>query len=106
MSSTNKTTKNVRQVGFQETDIVSIVKPITKFAYQLKNPNEIKYILEKAFYLSNEGRPGPVLIDIPMNFQRVKINLKKIKSFSIPKNKSNHQIVNNIYNGRYNKIRN
>jgi len=97
LSSTNKTTKNVRQVGFQETDIVSIVKPITKFAYQLKNPNEIKYILEKAFYLSNEGRPGPVLIDIPMNFQRVKINLKKIKSFSIPKNKSNHQIVNNIY---------
>ena len=97
LSSTNKTTKNVRQVGFQETDIVSIVKPITKFAYQLKNPNEIKYVLEKAFYLSNEGRPGPVLIDIPMNFQRVKINLKKIKSFSIPKNKSNHQIVNNIY---------
>jgi len=97
LSSTNKTTKNVRQVGFQETDIVSIVKPITKFAYQLKNPNEIKYILEKAFYLSNEGRPGPVLIDIPMNFQRVKINLKKIKSFKVPKNKSSHQIVNNIY---------
>jgi acetolactate synthase-1/2/3 large subunit len=97
LSSTNKTTKNVRQVGFQETDIVSIVKPITKFAYQLKNPNEIKYVLEKAFYLSNEGRPGPVLIDIPMNFQRVKINLKKIKSFKVPKNKSIHQIVNNIY---------
>ena len=54
LSSTNKTTKNVRQVGFQETDIVSIVKPITKFAYQLKNPNEIKYILGKAFYLSTE----------------------------------------------------
>ena len=97
LSSTNKTTKNVRQVGFQETDIVSIVKPITKFAYQLKNPNEIKYILGKAFYLSTEGRPGPVLIDIPMNFQRVKINLKKIKFFKVPKNKSNHQIVNNIY---------
>ena len=97
LSSTNKTTKNVRQVGFQETDIVSIVKPITKFAYQLKNPNEIKYILEKAFYLSTEGRPGPVLIDIPMNFQRVKINLRKIKFFKVPKNKSNHQIVNNIY---------
>jgi acetolactate synthase-1/2/3 large subunit len=97
LSSTNKTTKNVRQVGFQETDIVSIVKPITKFAYQLKNPNEIKYVLEKAFYFSNEGRPGPVLIDIPMNFQRVKINLKKIKSFKVPENKSSDQIVNNIY---------
>ena len=38
-------TKNTRQIGFQETDIVSITKPITKFSYQLKSPNEIKYIL-------------------------------------------------------------
>jgi len=97
LSSANKTTKKVRQVGFQETDIVSIVKPITKFAYQLKNPDEIKYALEKAFYLSNQGRPGPVLIDIPMDFQRAKINLKKIKSFKIPKKKSNRKIINNIY---------
>jgi acetolactate synthase-1/2/3 large subunit len=96
LSSSNKTTKKVRQVGFQETDIVSIVKPITKFAYQLKKPDEIKYVLEKAFYLSNQGRPGPVLIDIPMDFQRAKINLKKIKSFKTPKKKSNHKIINNI----------
>jgi acetolactate synthase-1/2/3 large subunit len=97
LSSSNKTTKKVRQVGFQETDIVSMVKPITKFAYQLKKPDDIKYVLEKAFYLSNQGRPGPVLIDIPMDFQRAKINLKKIKSFKIPKKKSNHKIINNIY---------
>jgi acetolactate synthase-1/2/3 large subunit len=97
LSSASKTTKKVRQVGFQETDIVSIVKPITKYAYQLKKPNEIKYVLEKAFYLSNQGRPGPVLIDIPMDFQRVKINLKKIKSFKVPKKKSKHKTVNNIY---------
>ena len=89
MKKRNKTTKKVRQVGFQETDIVSIVKPITKFAYQIKNPNEIKYILEKAYYLANEGRPGPVLIDIPMNFQREKINLKSIKSFKPSKILSN-----------------
>jgi len=97
LSSANKTTEKVRQVGFQETDIVSIVKPITKFSYQLKSPNEIKYVLEKAFYLSNHGRPGPVLVDIPMDFQRAKINLKKIKSFKAPTKKSNHQTVNNIY---------
>ena len=96
LSSTNKTTKKVRQVGFQETDIVSIVKPITKFAYQLKYPNEIKYILEKAFYLSNHGRPGPVLIDIPMDFQRVKIDHKKIKYFKITKDKHNNQLINSI----------
>jgi acetolactate synthase-1/2/3 large subunit len=97
LSSSNKTTKQVRQVGFQETDIVSIVKPITKFAYQLKSPNEIKYALEKAFYLSNQGRPGPVLIDVPMDFQRAKINLKKIKSFREFKKKTNNKILNNIY---------
>ena len=96
LSSTNKTTKKVRQVGFQETDIVSIVRPITKFAYQLKKPSEIKYALEKAFYLSNEGRPGPVLIDIPMNFQREKINPKKIKSFVVPKIKFNKKTLYQI----------
>jgi acetolactate synthase-1/2/3 large subunit len=97
LSSTNKTTKKVRQVGFQETDIVSIVKPITKFAYQLKKPNEIKYVLEKAFYLSNHGRPGPVLIDIPMDFQRIKIDPSKIISFTAPKKKPNNRLVNSIY---------
>jgi len=97
LSSNNKTTKKVRQVGFQETDIVSMVKPITKFAYQLKNPNEIKYVLEKAFYISNQGRPGPVLIDIPMNFQRVEINRHKIKTFKLPKKKFNYKIISNIY---------
>ena len=43
-------TKHSRQIGFQETDIVSITKPITKFSYQLKNPNEIRYVLEKATF--------------------------------------------------------
>jgi acetolactate synthase-1/2/3 large subunit len=85
LSSNHKTTKKVRQIGFQETDIVSMVKPITKFAYQIRKSEEIKYILEKSFYLAKSGRPGPVLIDIPMNFQREKINLKNIQTFKKPK---------------------
>ena len=89
LSSFHKSTKKVRQVGFQETDIVSIAKPITKFAYQLKNENEIRYILEKAFHISQEGRPGPVLIDIPMDLQRKLINPNKLKSFKQKKNKIN-----------------
>lgn len=98
LSSSNKTTKKVRQIGFQETDIVSMAKPITKFAYQLKSSNEIKYILEKAFYIANEGRPGPVLIDIPMNFQKEKIDLTKLKSFKKPKIKNNNiKIKNDVY---------
>ncbi|PHX88684.1 MAG: acetolactate synthase [Pelagibacteraceae bacterium] len=93
LSSSNKTTKKVRQIGFQETDIVSMVKPIIKFAYQLKNSNEIKYILEKAFYIANEGRPGPVLLDIPMNLQKEKINLTKLISFRRPEVKNNKIII-------------
>ncbi len=79
-----KGTKNTRQIGFQETDIVSITKPITKFSYQLKNPNEIRYILEKACYIAQNGRPGPVVIDIPMNFQKAEIQESKLKKFKPP----------------------
>jgi len=80
-----------RQIGFQETDIVSITKPITKFSYQLKNPNEIRYIMEKATYIAQSGRPGPVVIDIPMNFQKAEINPLKLKKF-IPSKKRNNNI--------------
>jgi acetolactate synthase-1/2/3 large subunit len=99
LSASNKTTKKVRQIGFQETDIVSMVKPITKFAYQLKSANEIKYILEKAFYIATSGRPGPVLIDIPMNFQKEIINENNIKIFKKPKKSTsiNTQIKSDIY---------
>jgi acetolactate synthase-1/2/3 large subunit len=99
LSTANKTTKKVRQIGFQETDIVSMVKPITKFAYQLKSANEIKYILEKAFYVATSGRPGPVLIDIPMNFQKEIINENNIKIFKKPKKSTsiNTQIKSDIY---------
>jgi len=83
-------TKNVRQVGFQETDIVKISKPITKFSYKLKKASEIRYVLEKAHYIATSGRPGPVLIDIPMNLQREKINPKQLKSFQ-PKNKNKNK---------------
>lgn len=71
----------VRQVGFQETDIVSMVKPVTKFAAMVTEPESIKYYLDKAIYLAKAGRPGPVLLDIPMNMQRAEINPEKLKGF-------------------------
>jgi len=70
----------VRQYGFQETDIVSIVKPITKFAFQLTQPSDIIDILPKAFELAKSGRKGPVLIDIPDDFQRVELNGRLVDS--------------------------
>jgi len=76
-----KFTKPVRQVGFQETDIVSLVKPITKYAALVTEPDKIRYYLEKAFYMAKSDRPGPVLLDIPMNIQRAEIKPKSLKPF-------------------------
>lgn len=74
--------KPIRQQGFQETDIISIVKPITKYAKLVDKEEEIKYELEKAYRIALEGRKGPVILDIPMNIQRAEIEIEKIPSFS------------------------
>ena len=78
----SKGNKKVRQIGFQETDIVEMVKPITKYAIQITNPKDVRYYLEKAVYLAKSDRPGPVLIDIPMDIQRAQINQFKLKAFN------------------------
>ncbi|HTW61134.1 MAG TPA: thiamine pyrophosphate-binding protein [Terracidiphilus sp.] len=59
----------VRQLGVQEVDIVSIVRPITKYAVTVLEPKDIRYCLEKAVHLALHGRPGPVWIDIPLDVQ-------------------------------------
>src|SRR5580698_966090 len=59
----------MRQLGVQEIDIVSIVKPITKYAVVVLDPLDIRYELEKAHFLALNGRPGPVWIDIPLDVQ-------------------------------------
>ena len=74
----------VRQVGFQETPIVEMVKPVTNYSVQLTEPELIRYELEKAYYLSTAGRPGPVLIDIPDNLQRSFIDIETLPSFKPP----------------------
>ncbi|WP_445711761.1 biosynthetic-type acetolactate synthase large subunit [Flavobacterium sp.] len=55
--------------AFQETDIINITTPITKWNYQVTDANEIPEVLAKAFYIAKSGRPGPVLIDITKNAQ-------------------------------------
>ena len=92
----------LRQVGVQEFDIVSMVKSSTKYAVIVKDPNLIKFHLEKAYYLSKEGRPGPVWIDIPANIQNAQINPKKLKSFKTVKNKNKNK--KNILNLKIKKI--
>lgn len=60
---------HLRQLGDQEVDIINIVKPITKYAQMVKNPNDIKKILHEAIHAATTGRPGPAWIDIPVDVQ-------------------------------------
>ncbi len=68
-----------RQLGFQETNIVDMAKPVTKYAKLIKNTKDIPNELEKAYKISVSGRPGPVLLDIPMDVQWGDIDLNKVK---------------------------
>jgi len=74
--------RGVRQMGFQEINIVDIVKPMTKYAITVDNPDAIKYHLEKAVYLAKNGRPGPVWLDIPLDVQSSTIDETRLKSFN------------------------
>ncbi|OIO35476.1 MAG: acetolactate synthase [Candidatus Omnitrophica bacterium CG1_02_44_16] len=93
-----KFNKPVRQIGFQETDITKIVKPIVKDAVLIKDPGTIRYYLERAFCIARSGRPGPVLLDIPMNIQRARINPRLSKPFSVPlKNRPSYALDKNNF---------
>lgn len=74
-----------RQIGFQETDVVSIFKSITKYAVLVDNAENIRFELEKALYLATEGRPGPVLLDICDDVQRAEVDPDSLRSFSEPR---------------------
>jgi len=73
--------KNLRQLGSQELDIVSIVRTITKYAVMVESPQRIRYHLEKAVYLARNRRAGPVWVDIPLNFQWIEIDPDSLESF-------------------------
>ena len=73
--------QKIRQFGIQEADIVSIVKPVTKYAVQIKKPEDIRYELEKASRIAVNGKPGPVWIDIPLDIQASDVNIDEIKKY-------------------------
>lgn len=72
---------NLRQLGDQEADIVSMVTPITKYAKTIYNPLDIKYELDKAIAIALDGRPGPVWLDIPLDVQGAMVDETKFKEF-------------------------
>ena len=69
-----KGARKVRQVGFQETDALSIYSSVTKYAEQLRDPNQVALTLDRAYAEAEEGRPGPVLVDIPDDLQRANVD--------------------------------
>ncbi len=75
---------NVRQLASQEVDIVSIAAPVCKWSVQVTDSREIRYVLEKAFYLAQSGRPGPVLLDIPSDIQRDEVKEDALRAFQKP----------------------
>jgi acetolactate synthase-1/2/3 large subunit len=72
----------LRQLGDQEADIIPIVQGITKYAVMVKDPQTIRFHLEKALYLAKSGRPGPCWIDIPIDIQAAKINPSTLPGFT------------------------
>lgn len=71
----------VRAMGDQEYDIVKSVEPMTKYAVMIEDPKQIRYTMEKAWHLATTGRPGPVWIDVPVDFQGTYIDTDELESY-------------------------
>lgn len=72
----------LRQKASQEVDIVKVAEPVTKWSYQVKCKEEVRYVFEKAFHIAKTGRPGPVLIDMPSDIAREDIDVSKLNGYA------------------------
>ena len=84
----------LRAEGDQEFDITKAVASMCKYADMLERPEDIRYMLEKAWYLAVNGRPGPVWIDIPVNYQGTYIETEELRGFQIEDEPSDRQSEN------------
>lgn len=79
----------LRAMGDQEFDIVKSVEPMTKYAIMIEDPRQIRYALEKGWHLATTGRPGPVWIDIPVNYQGEYIETDSLEGYDPAKDDAN-----------------
>lgn len=79
--------KNIplRKLGLQEVNIISVVKPLTKYAVMIEDPEMVAYHLEKAYHLCESGRHGPVWVDVPLDIQSAYVEEEELKHF-VPEN--------------------
>ena len=73
--------RGVRQFGAQENDIVSMAKPVTKYAVTVMEPEDVPYELEKCVWLATHGRKGPVWLDIPLDIQSAEIDPASLRHY-------------------------
>lgn len=86
------TGKEIRTFGSQESDIISLVEPITKYAVMLTDASKVVYEVEKAIYLAKHGRKGPVWIDIPLDVQNMRIEPDELEHY-IPDEELEYKLV-------------
>ncbi len=86
----------LRQLGDQELDIEELVRPVTKYAVMVTDPQTIRYHLEKALYLAISGRPGPVWIDIPLDVQAAFIDPATLPGFDPPASDTEPRIDHSV----------
>ena len=107
----------LRQLGDQEVDIISMARPIVKYATILQNPLLVGEVMDKAIFLTNYGRPGPVWIDVPIDIQSALIDPEQLSRFNNNlnllaedldvSNNTKHELLNfknNISNATVEKI--
>lgn len=85
----------VRQIGSQEIQIIDMVKPVTKYAVQVMEPEEICYHMERAYYEATTGRKGPVWLSIPLDVQAAMIEPNQLKRF-IPEKEDIKDITKDV----------
>jgi acetolactate synthase-1/2/3 large subunit len=73
--------EHVRQVGPQEGNVVAMARPVTKYAVTVKNPNKVRYELEYAYHMATTGRPGPVLLEFPLDVQGAMIDESNLEPY-------------------------
>lgn len=97
--------KKIRQLGFQETDIIKMAEPITKKCYKVTSAQDIPQILNEAFNVILSGRPGPVLIDIPMNIQSQDIDVNENDIQLVLKEETHHDLSKSFWDEFYSDVK-
>lgn len=98
--------KKIRQLGTFEANSVEILKPITKFSISISKPEDIKFYLDKAFHISQTGRPGPVFLEIPLDVQSANIdNLNLNKKKYLVKKEFKKKLISSSINKTINMLK-